>query len=86
MGSLFLGDYAPVAVGDYYSGTNHILPTAGAARFASGTSVETFMRRTSYQMLTRDALAGARKAVNAMARAEGFHDKHAGSINIRFEE
>ncbi len=86
VGSLFLGDYAPVSVGDYYSGTNHILPTAGAARFSSGTSVDTFMRRTTYQMLSREALAGARKAVNAMAQAEGFQDKHGGSVNVRFEE
>lgn len=86
VGSLFLGDYAPVSVGDYYSGTNHILPTAGAARFASGTSVDTFIRRTTYQMLSREALASARKAVNAMAQAEGFQDKHGGSVNIRFEE
>ena len=44
-GSLFLGNYAPVAVGDYYSGTNHILPTGGACRFSSGLSVETFLRK-----------------------------------------
>ncbi|OHD69592.1 MAG: histidinol dehydrogenase [Spirochaetes bacterium RBG_16_49_21] len=86
VGSLFLGDYAPVAVGDYYSGTNHILPTGGAARFSSGTSVDTFMRRTTYQMLSAEALSKARDAVNAMSRAEGFQDKHGGSVNVRFEE
>jgi histidinol dehydrogenase len=85
VGSLFLGDYAPVAVGDYFSGTNHILPTGGAARFSSGTSVETFMRRMTYQLLSREALAKAREPVNEMSRAEGFEDKHGGSVNVRFE-
>ena len=84
VGSLFLGQYAPVAVGDYFSGTNHILPTGGAARFSSGVSVDTFMRRTTYQFLTRDGLAAARQAVDVMATSEGFADKHAGSIHVRF--
>ncbi len=86
VGSLFLGDYAPVAVGDYYSGTNHILPTGGSARFSSGVSVDTFLRRTTYQMLSPEALSKARGAVDSMARAEGFEDKHAGSINVRFKK
>jgi histidinol dehydrogenase len=84
VGSLFLGSHAPVAVGDYYSGTNHILPTGGAARFSSGVSVETFMRRTTYQHLTEAALAKARKAVGIMSKAEGFDDKHGGSVEVRF--
>ncbi len=86
VGSLFLGDYSPVAVGDYYSGTNHILPTGGAARFSSGTSVETFMRRTTYQLMSRQALARARGPVSAMAEVEGFDDKHGGSVRVRFED
>lgn len=86
VGSLFLGDYAPVAVGDYFSGTNHILPTGGAARFSSGTSVETFMRRTTYQLISRQALAHSRGPVGAMSAIEGFQDKHGGSVSIRFEE
>ncbi|MBN2042127.1 MAG: histidinol dehydrogenase [Spirochaetes bacterium] len=85
VGSLFLGEYAPVAVGDYYSGTNHILPVGGACRFSSGVSVETFLRRTTFQMLTRDALEMARKPVNLMSKAEGFEDKHGGSVEIRFK-
>lgn len=84
VGSLFLGDHAPVAVGDYYSGTNHILPTGGAARFSSGTSVETFMRRTTYQWLPENALRKAQKPVHIMSKVEGFDDKHGGSIDIRF--
>lgn len=86
VGSLFLGDYAPVAVGDYFSGTNHILPTGGAARFSSGTSVESFMRRTTFQYLTRASLERARGPVETMARVEGFDDKHGGSVAVRFEE
>ncbi len=84
VGSLFLGNYSPVAVGDFYSGTNHILPTGGAARFSSGTSVETFLRRTTFQYLTEEGLKKAEGAVNAIARVEGFEDKHGGSVSIRF--
>ncbi len=86
VGSLFLGSHAPVAVGDYYSGTNHILPTGGASRFSSGTSVDTFMRRTTFQHLTPEALKKAQGPVNLMSGVEGFDDKHGGSINVRFED
>jgi histidinol dehydrogenase len=85
VGSLFLGHMSPVAVGDYFSGTNHILPTGGSTRFSSGTSVDTFMRRTTYQYLTKDALAKAKEPINLMSEVEGFNDKHGGSVNIRFE-
>ncbi|MFH0976865.1 MAG: histidinol dehydrogenase [Spirochaetota bacterium] len=84
-GSLFLGSYAPVAAGDYYTGTNHILPTGGACRFSSGLSVETFMRRTTFQYLTKDALEMARGPIGKMSKAEGFDDKHGGSVEIRFK-
>lgn len=86
VGSLFLGHHAPVAVGDYYSGTNHILPTGGTARFTSGVSVDTFLRRTTFQELTPEALAKARRAVVLMSESEGFGDKHGGSIEVRFEK
>ncbi len=82
-GSLFLGNYAPVAIGDYYSGTNHILPTGGAARFSSGTSVDTFIRKTTFQMPTRESLEEAAAPVMKMSTLEGFDDKHGGSITIR---
>jgi len=84
VGSLFLGRHAPVAVGDYYSGTNHILPTGGAARFSSGTSVETFMRRTTFQLLNEDSLKKASSHVKLMSEYEGFDDKHGDSVQIRF--
>lgn len=86
VGSLFLGSYSPVAVGDYYSGTNHILPTGGAARFSSGTSVDTFIRKTTFQYLTKEALSAAMEPVNTIARVEGFDDKHGGSVRIRFNK
>lgn len=85
VGSLFLGEYSPVAVGDYYSGTNHILPVGGACRFSSGVSVETFLRRTTFQHLTKDALELSRKPINLISKAEGFEDKHGGSVEIRFK-
>ncbi len=86
VGSLFLGRYAPVAVGDYFSGTNHILPTGGAARFSSGTSVDTFMRRTTFQLLNEKSLASAREQVKLMSKYEGFDDKHGGSLDVRFNK
>lgn len=85
VGSLFLGAYAPVAVGDYYSGTNHVLPTGGAARFSSGLGVETFMHRTSFQYLTPDGLRDAVPHVCTMSLVEGFDDKHGDSLTIRFK-
>ncbi|HNV46628.1 MAG TPA: histidinol dehydrogenase [Spirochaetota bacterium] len=84
VGSLFLGPHAPVPVGDYFSGTNHILPTGGAARFSSGLSVETFLRRTTFQHLTADALKRAEGPVRLMAEHEGFGEKHGGAVRVRF--
>jgi histidinol dehydrogenase len=86
VGSLFLGNYAPVAVGDYYSGTNHILPTGGACRFSSGLSVETFLRRTTFQHLTKEALEMGAGPIDIMSKAEGFDDKHGGSVEIRLKK
>lgn len=84
-GSVFVGDYSPVAAGDYYSGTNHILPTAGTARFASGVSVYTFYRRITWQKLTRDGLARGKDAIATMSRAEGLFAEHGYSVLTRFE-
>ncbi|MCL1833332.1 MAG: histidinol dehydrogenase [Leptospirales bacterium] len=86
VGSLFLGRYSPVAVGDYYSGTNHILPTGGAARFSSGTSVETFLRRTTFQLLDKNSLKKTAQSIKLMSSYEGFDDKHGGSIDIRLKD
>jgi histidinol dehydrogenase len=86
VGSLFLGYYSPVAAGDYFSGTNHVLPTGGACRFSSGLSVDTFYRRTTYQMLTKEGLTNALEPVNIMSSLEGFDDMHGGSLRVRFEK
>jgi histidinol dehydrogenase len=85
-GSIFVGDYAPVAAGDYYSGTNHILPTAGGARFTSGVSVYSFYRRVTWQRLTRAGLAAGKDAITLMSKAEGLFAEHGYSVLTRFED
>jgi histidinol dehydrogenase len=84
-GSVFVGDYAPVAAGDYYTGTNHILPTAGGARFTSGVSVYTFYRRITWQKVTAEGLRRGKDAIAVMAEAEGLFAEHGYSVLTRFE-
>lgn len=84
-GSVFVGDHAPVAAGDYYTGTNHILPTVGGARFASGVSVYTFYRRITWQRLTEAGLRKGTDAISEMSRAEGLFAEHGYSVLTRFE-
>lgn len=84
-GSVFVGDYAPVAAGDYYTGTNHILPTAGGARFTSGVSVYTFYRRITWQKLTAEGLKRGKDAIAVMAESEGLFAEHGYSVLTRFE-
>lgn len=84
-GSVFLGHYAPVALGDYFSGTNHVLPTNGTARFYSGLGVEAFVKRITYQHPTRESLLRARDAILLMSELEGFDQEHGHSVAIRFE-
>jgi histidinol dehydrogenase len=81
-GSLFLGPFSPVAAGDYLTGTNHILPTAGAARFSSGLSVHTFIKRITYQSLTPLSLSKMKEPISQLTRCEGFQ-AHLKSIQIR---
>lgn len=83
-GSVFIGSYAPVAVGDYASGTNHCLPTGVAPKYASPVGVETFMRTMEYQILTSDGLKTLQPIVQAISRVEGL-DAHENSVNIRFQ-
>ena len=85
-GSIFIGDYSPVAVGDYYSGTNHILPTGRAARFASGVSVHSFYRRITWQECSRQGLDLSRDPITIMSKTEGLFDEHGYSVLTRFEE
>jgi histidinol dehydrogenase len=83
-GAVFVGPWTPVAVGDYGIGPNHVLPTGGAARFASPLSVRDFQRRHSVVTLTRDGLAAVTEDVVRVAMAEGFRG-HAQSVLARFE-
>lgn len=84
-GSVFLGRYAPEALGDYLGGPNHTLPTNGTARFASPLSVEDFMKKSSYIYYSREALKEAEADIRRFAAAEGL-EAHGQSIAVRFEE
>jgi histidinol dehydrogenase len=83
-GAVFVGPWAPVAVGDYGIGPNHVLPTGGAARYASPLSVRDFQRRHSRVRLSRAGLARITEDVVRVAQAEGFRG-HAQSVLTRFE-
>ncbi|MEW6666062.1 MAG: histidinol dehydrogenase [Thermodesulfobacteriota bacterium] len=83
-GSIFLGPYAPVPAGDYASGTNHVLPTGRCARMFSGLSVDDFIKKPTFQYLTREGLAGLKDAIVILAEAEGL-PLHARSVKARFE-
>jgi histidinol dehydrogenase len=83
-GAVFVGPWAPVAVGDYGIGPNHVLPTGGAARYASPLSVRDFQRRHSRVRLSRAGLARVTEDVVRVALAEGFRG-HAQSVLTRFE-
>ena len=84
-GSVFLGNYAPVALGDYFSGTNHILPTGGAARMFSGVGVDTFLKRITFQCPTREGLRKALRPIQIMSKVEGFDQEHGHSVEVRFD-
>lgn len=83
-GSVFLGHYSPESVGDYASGTNHTLPTNGFARAYSGVSVDSFVKKITYQQLSPGGLAAIAPTVTAMAEAEGLQ-AHARAVTIRLE-
>lgn len=83
-GSIFLGPYAPVPVGDYASGTNHVLPTGQCARMFSGLSVDDFIKKPTFQYLSREGLAGLKDVVTTLAEAEGL-PMHARTVRARFE-
>ena len=84
-GSVFLGKNTPEAMGDYFAGTNHILPTGGTARFSSPLSVDDFLKKSSYLYYTKEALAKVKDRVADFAAREGL-DGHGKSVTIRFEE
>ncbi|WP_286879360.1 histidinol dehydrogenase [Methanoculleus sp. UBA413] len=81
-GSIFVGPYAAVACGDYASGTNHVLPTAGYARLYSGLDVNHFCRRSTVQVITQEGLSAIGDVVETIADAEGLH-AHAESVRVR---
>ena len=81
-GSLFLGEYSPEPLGDYFAGPNHVLPTSGTARFSSPLSVDDFIKKSSSIYYTKDALKKAADAIIVVAEREGL-DAHANSIKIR---
>jgi len=81
-GSVFLGNYSPESVGDYASGTNHTLPTNGFARAYSGVSLDSFVKKITYQRLTKEGLTAIAPTVTAMAAAEGL-DAHKKAVTIR---
>lgn len=84
-GSVFIGNYSPESAGDYASGTNHTLPTAAWARSYSGVNIDSFIRKITYQELTRDGLGLLAPTIVAMAEAEGL-DAHALAVKVRVDE
>ena len=83
-GSVFLGNYSPEPLGDYYAGPNHVLPTSGTARFFSPLSVDSFVKKSSFIYFTEDELARAKDDIVKLADTEGL-TAHANSIKVRFE-
>ena len=81
-GAIFLGQYSPEPLGDYYAGPNHVLPTGGTAKFYSVLNVETFMKKTSIISYTAPALYAAADDIITLAEAEGL-TAHANAIRKR---
>ena len=81
-GAVFVGPYTAQAAGDYATGSNHVLPTSGAARFRGGLSAADFVRVMSVQRVSRAGLARLAPIVTSLARAEGL-EAHAESIEVR---
>ncbi|MEO6219110.1 MAG: histidinol dehydrogenase [Ginsengibacter sp.] len=82
-GSVFLGNYSPESAGDYASGTNHVLPTNGFAKSYSGVSIDSFVKKITYQKLSEQGLMNIGKSVETMAMAEGLNG-HANAVRIRY--
>jgi histidinol dehydrogenase len=84
-GSVFIGNYSPESVGDYASGTNHTLPTNGYASAYSGVSVDSFVKKITFQQLTERGLVNIGKSVMEMANAESL-DAHANAVAVRLKD
>ena len=83
-GSVFLGNWSPEPLGDYYAGPNHVLPTSGTAKFFSPLSVDSFIKKSSFIYYTPDELRKAKNDIIKLADTEGL-TAHANSIKVRFE-
>jgi len=83
-GSVFIGNYSCESAGDYASGTNHTLPTGGAARAYSGVSVASFTKSITFQRLTAEGIQNLGPTIKTMAAAEGL-DAHKNAVAIRRE-
>ncbi len=81
-GSIFIGSYAPVSAGDYASGTNHVLPTAGYARMFSGLNTDHFVTKSSVQIIEKKGLESISEAIIGLAEAEGL-SAHANAVRVR---
>ena len=84
-GSVFIGNYSPESVGDYASGTNHTLPTNGFAKMYSGVSIDSYVKKITYQKLSNEGLGAIADTVIAMAEAEGL-DAHANAVKVRMKD
>lgn len=84
-GSVFIGNYSPESVGDYASGTNHTLPTNAFARAYSGVSVDSFVKKITFQKLSKDGLQNIAQTVIEMAEAEGLQ-AHANAVRVRMNQ
>ena len=84
-GSIFLGEHTPEPLGDYMSGTNHVLPTGGTAKFYSALGVYDFVKYSSYSYYPRESLAKFKEDVEKFAKSEGL-SAHANSITVRFDK
>jgi histidinol dehydrogenase len=84
-GSVFIGNYSPESVGDYASGTNHVLPTNGFAKSYSGVSVDSFVKKITFQKLTKKGLKDIAQTVKTLATNEGL-DAHSNAVSVRLEK
>ena len=84
-GAIFLGEYSPEPLGDYFAGPNHTLPTSGTAKFASPLSVDAFIKKSSVIYYTREALAKVKDSIIRIAESETLI-AHANSVRVRFED
>ena len=84
-GSVFIGNYSPESAGDYASGTNHTLPTNGYAKSYSGVSLDSFVKKITFQKVSKEGLKKIGKAVESMAEAEGLQ-AHKNAVTIRLNK